>query len=309
MEIPSLRVIDSGPLATLQDLGRPGLLSMGVVASGAADRKSFTLANRLVGNDEADTGIEATFGGLGIEALTDLTVAVTGAPCEVRRNQTPTGHNCVIHLTSGDVLRFGAPTTGLRTYLAIRGGLIAPKVLGSNATDILSGLGPQPLQPGTVLNRGTPGHRLPSTDLAPVTPIPSDTVTLRVYPGPRDDLFDKQSIERLYSASWRAGNDCNRVGMRLLGPTLKRNSTDELLSEGVATGSLQVPAAGQPILFLSDHPVTGGYPVIGVVHSDDIDRAAQVRPGQNIRFVQAPSGILDTPLPGGGTGTRSRTTA
>ncbi|MFF0816829.1 biotin-dependent carboxyltransferase family protein [Rhodococcus sp. NPDC003318] len=287
MHAPSFLVRAAGPLATLQDLGRPGMIAMGVGVSGAADRASFTLGNRLVGNSENDTGIEATLGGLTVEAVADLTVAVTGAPCDSRRNGVRVGHNCVIHLTKGDVLALGIPTAGLRTYLAVRGGIRAEKVLGSSATDILSGLGPRPLAAGDLLTAGPHTHDLPDVDFAPVAEMDPDTVPLLLHLGPRHEWFQDEALALLFSASWDVTADSNRVGMRLAGPTLKRSRTEELPSEGMANGAVQVPASGQPILFLPDHPVTGGYPVIGVVDSGDMDRAAQIRPGQRIRFVRA----------------------
>lgn len=283
-EASGLEVLATGPLATVQDLGRPGLSHLGVGTSGAADRRSFRLANRLVGNSEDAAGIEFTFGGLAFRACRDLTVAITGAPCRITVDGRREAVNSVLRVPAGAELRAGAPTTGLRSYLAVRGGIAVAPVLGSRATDVLSGLGPAPLQPGDVLPVGPPPPRFPAVDLAPV-PAPADgDLVLRVVPGPRDDWFTDEALRALGGEAYEVTSESNRIGMRLRGAPLQRQRCEELPSEGMVPGALQVPPSGQPTLFLADHPLTGGYPVIAVVLAEDVDRAAQARPGQRIRF-------------------------
>ncbi|MDH6226937.1 biotin-dependent carboxyltransferase family protein [Streptomyces sp. MJP52] len=281
----ALEVLAAGPLATVQDLGRPGLAAVGVGLSGAADRGSLRLANRLVGNEEGAAGVEATFGGLSVRALRAVTVAVTGAVCPL----TVGAMNSVVHLAAGQRLTLGTPTAGLRSYLAVRGGIAVPAVLGSRSRDVLAGLGPAPLAAGDVLPAGPAPAAPPCVDLAPVAAVPPERgeVVLRVRPGPRDDWFAPGAVRELLSAAWTVGAASDRVGMRLDGPVLPRAVEGELPSEGMVPGALQVPPGGRPVLFLADHPVTGGYPVIAVVLRDDLDHAAQARPGSTLRFTGA----------------------
>ncbi len=275
-------MLATGPLALVQDLGRPGWASQGVGRSGAADRSALRLANRLVANDEGAAGIEATFGGLRVRAHGELVLALTGAVAPAQVNGTPTGHAGVFRLPHGGELSLGPPAAGLRTYLAVRGGITVPSVLGSRSTDTLSGVGPAPLSAGTVLPVGAPPAQYPQVDLAPVLPPEAGEVVLSVVLGPRADWVCNP--ERLLSTMWTASERSDRVGMRLEGQALKRARHEELPSEGLVRGAVQVPPSGEPLLFLADHPVTGGYPVIAVVCDGDVDRAAQVRPGQRLRF-------------------------
>lgn len=287
---PCIEVLATGPSATVQDLGRPGLAEFGVATSGAADRPSLRLANRLVGNPEGLAAIEVTFGGLRVRFTRAALIAFTGAPCPLRLHggrasarkaldmYTPT------HVYAGDEVLVGSPAQGMRSYLAVRGGLDLPPVLGARATDTLAGLGPPPLQPGSVLMIGERALGYPNADLAPQARYP-ETPVLRVFPGPRDHWFTDDAFDALHNPNgYEVTAQSNRIGMRLAGPLLRHRHVRELPTEATVVGALQVPPAGQPILFLADHPVTGGYPVIGVVHPDDLPLAAQARPGQRIRF-------------------------
>ncbi|GAA1246374.1 biotin-dependent carboxyltransferase family protein [Prauserella halophila] len=285
-----LDVLAPGPLATVQDLGRPGNAGIGVGASGAADRGSLRLANRLVGNEEDAACVEVTFGGFAARTRTPVTIAVTGAPCPVTVDGRGAAPNSVLRLPAGAEIRLAAPVRGLRSYLAVRGGLVVPAVLGSRSTDLLSGLGPQLLRAGDVLPVGPPPAHFPVVDGAPGRPIAADEVTLRVVTGPRDDWFSSRALHALLTEPYTVTSECDRVGVRLDGPELGRASVGELPSEGMVAGALQVPPSGKPTLFLADHPVTGGYPVIAVLVASDVDAAAQLRPGMRVRFapVRAP---------------------
>ena len=275
----SLTVLAPGPLTTVQDDGRPGLAALGIGRSGAADRAAHRLANRLVGNPPGAATLEVTLGGLAVRADRDLLVVTTGARCA-----GPFPHAAPTLLRRGAELRLGPPAAGLRTYLAVRGGIDVPPVLGSRATDLLSGLGPAPVAAGDVLPVGTAAGEPPGVDVAPVADPPAGQVTVPVLPGPRADWFGDAGWALLTGTGWTVTSDSNRVGLRLAGPALTRLRPGELPSEGMLRGALQVPPAGTPVLFLADSPVTGGYPVIGYVPDDAVDACAQLRPGQELRF-------------------------
>ena len=278
-----LTVLASGPLTTVQDRGRPGWASIGVTRSGAADRQAAALANRLVGNDAAAAVLEVTVGGLRVRAGRTLLVAVSGAPAPVTVDGRAAPFDAPLTLRPGQVLGLGNPAVGLRSYLAVRGGIGVPPVLGSRSTDTLSGLGPAPLRPGDVLPVGALAADEPVVDVAPVR-APSSRPVLRVLPGPRRDWLAPAAWTALTAEDWTVSPDSDRVGLRLAGPRLDRARTDELPSEGLVPGAVQVPPDGAPVLFLVDHPVTGGYPVLAVVTTDDLPAAAQLRPGDRVRF-------------------------
>lgn len=279
----ALTVLATGPLTTVQDAGRPGQGALGIGRSGACDRAVYRQANRLVGNPEGAAALEVTFGGLAVRAEADLFVVTTGARCA-----GPFPHAAPTYLRRGAELRLGPPDTGLRTYLAVRGGIDVPPVLGSRATDVLSGLGPAVVADGDELPVGAPTAPMPGVDLAPVPEIPGGEMTVTVLPGPRADWFGDAGWTALRGQAWTVTTESNRVGLRLDGAPLERTRAGELPSEGMLRGALQVPPSGKPVLFLADHPVTGGYPVIGYVADEllgsDVDRCGQLRPGQTLRF-------------------------
>jgi biotin-dependent carboxylase-like uncharacterized protein len=278
-----IEVVAPGPLTTVQDLGRAGYAHLGVGESGAADRASLRLANRLVGNEEAAAGLEITFGGLVLRFHARATIALTGAPCSGTVGTRPVFVGGPIEVGAGERLTLRTPTAGLRTYLAVRGGVAVEPVLGSRSTDLLAGLGPAVLAAGDRLPIGAFTSGVPSVDIAPV-PSLDGPFTLRITPGPRVDWFVPGALDRLCSAPYQVTPDSNRIGLRLAGSSLERAVTAELPSEGMVLGAVQIPPSGQPVLFLADHPVTGGYPVIAVVVGADVPLAAQARPGQTLAF-------------------------
>ena len=275
----SLTVLATGALTTVQDSGRVGRASLGVGRSGACDRTSYRFANRLVGNPADAAVLEVTLGGLHLRADGDLLLVTTGARCD---GGWP--HNAPTLLRSGEELTLGTPSSGLRTYVAVRGGLVVDRVLGSRSTDLMARLGPPPLSAGDVLSVGRTDHPTPAVDLAPVADPAAGPVTVRVLPGPRRDWFTDAAWGSLTTQDYRASSDLDRVGVRLDGEPLERSRTHELPSEGMVRGALQIPPSGTPVLFLADHPVTGGYPVIGYVVDHHVDRCAQLRPGQVLTF-------------------------
>ncbi|MGH8868651.1 MAG: biotin-dependent carboxyltransferase family protein [Actinomycetes bacterium] len=290
----SLEVVRGGPLTTVQDLGRAGLASVGVGRSGAADRPSHRLANRLVGNAEGAATLELTLGGLALRARGAGLVALTGAPCPVTVAGRGASMNSPLPVRDGDEVVVGAPTCGLRTYLAVRGGVDVPAVLGSRATDLLAGLGPPRVEKGHVVPVGDDtAEPPPAVDVAPVRGPNPGEVVLRILLGPRHDWFADDVSDVLTAEPYEVTDKSNRIGLRLAGAELTRVRGGELPSEGMEDGALQVPPSGQPVLFLADHPVTGGYPVVGVVLAEDVPHAAQARPGQSVRFVVVPGAALE----------------
>jgi biotin-dependent carboxylase-like uncharacterized protein len=284
----ALRVHATGPLALVQDLGRHGLSGVGVGRSGAADRGALRQLNRALANPDDAAAVEVTFGGLEVEVLDEgLWCCVTGAPCAVRVDGREVGSHAVFYAEPGARLVLDRPAAGLRSYLGVRGGVAADEVLGSRASDVLSGLGPAPLAAGDVLPVGTPGKRFPEVDSVTAPDLVGEVV-LRAVRGPRDGWVE--DVDALVASTWSVTERSNRVGMRLGGQTLHPARDQQLPSEGAWRGAVQVPPSGEPVLFLADHPVTGGYPVVAVVVDADVDRAAQLRPGDPVRFrwVEAP---------------------
>jgi biotin-dependent carboxylase-like uncharacterized protein len=279
-----IEVLRAGPLTTVQDLGRPGLAHLGVPRSGALDQPALRLANRLVGNQPGAAGLEITLTGCALRLRTSAVVAVTGAPARVTVAGKPFERATPLAVPAGADIHIGRTTGGVRTYLAVSGGVDVPPVLGSRSTDTLSGLGPAPLRDGDLLPIGPATGPIPSTvDVSVPDPDPS-TVELRFAEGPRADWFAPPGLP---GARYTVSPQSNRVGLRLTGPPLNRVAAlrdTELPSEGIVLGAVQVPADGQPLVFLADHPTTGGYPVIAVVHPDDLSLVAQARPGSTVVF-------------------------
>ena len=283
----TLEVLRTGPLALVEDLGRPGLAHMGVTRSGAADRRAHTLANRLVANPGERATVEVTFGGFSARVhgggKEGVTIAVTGADTDPAVNGVPFGTNSIHHAHDGEVISLGSPHSGLRSYLAVRGGIDVDPVLGSRSYDVMSSIGPAPLRIGDVLPVGEHTADFPELDQAPVGTIEPDILEVQVVPGPRDDWFVDPDI--LIRTNWQVTNHSDRVGMRLVGMPLEYRWPDrQLPSEGATRGAIQVPPNGFPVILGPDHPVTGGYPVIGVVADEDIDKLGQIRPGQTVRL-------------------------
>ena len=281
----SLRIDVPGPLALVQDLGRPGLAHLGVPASGALDRPALLLANRLVGNEPVDAAIEILLGGLSITALAPHWLALTGAAGPAVAGHRPAPLAAPFLLGPGETLEIGVAEYGVRYYLAVRGGVDVPPILGSRSTDVLSGLGPSPLRAGDAVPVGAPSGDIPVIEVAASSAPSQGEVALRITPGPRAGWFAPGAWQALVDAPWVVHPSSNRVGMRLSGARIEISAGRELPSEGMVMGALQVPPDGEPILFLADHPVTGGYPVIGVVVSADLHLAAQLRPGQRVRLL------------------------
>lgn len=289
----ALEIRSTGLQALFQDTGRHGQAGQGVSASGAADQGALRAGNRLVGNASDAACVEIACGGFQFVCRGEAVVAFTGAdaPIEITSASgafwSAPGYQAIA-LSDGDSLMLGKPCAGIRSYLAVRGGFAVAPVLGSCSTDTLARVGPAPIAAGDVLpirsvERGAIVglFEQPPADL----PTMDETITLDVVMGPRIDWFTPEAVALLASQVWKVTPQSNRVGLRLAGEeALTRANPAELPSEGTALGALQVPPSGQPVLFLADHPLTGGYPVIGAVASYHLDRAGQVPIGASLRF-------------------------
>ncbi len=290
---PALQVLATGLQTLFQDLGRHGQAGQGVSASGAMDQAACRAANRLAGNPATAACLETVGGGLRLQSRGDTVVAVTGAAGPLTLTAAdgrawPAARWQPLALADGDVLHIGEPAAGLRSYVAVRGGFAVQPVLGSCATDTLARVGPPAPVPGDLLAL-SPAARgavvglpeLPPEDL----PTLQSDVVLDVVPGPRTDWFTPEAVALLSAQRWQVTPQSNRIGLRLSGAEpLARAITHELPSEGTATGAIQVPPSGQPVLFLADHPLTGGYPVIACVAPHHLDRAGQIPVGAWVRF-------------------------
>ncbi|MER7177348.1 biotin-dependent carboxyltransferase family protein [Streptomyces mesophilus] len=280
----ALVVVRAGALSTVQDRGRPGHAHLGVPPSGMLDAPAGLLANRLVGNAPDAALLETTLNGVALRPRCPVTVAVTGAPCPVTVDGRPAAWGAPVRAPAGALLGVGTATSGVRSYVAVSGGLDVDPVLGSRSTDLLSGLGPAPLTDGTVLPLGAAGSSYTPVDLGPQLAPPTELV-LRIAPGPRADWITDSARTTLTTRTYRVSSTSNRIGLRTEGPPLERAILRELPSEGLVLGAVQVPPNGHPVIFLADHPTTGGYPVVAVVRTPDLPAAAQAAPGTPVRFI------------------------
>ena len=339
-----IEVLATGPLVLVEDAGRAGLAAVGVPRSGAADPVALRAVNRLVGNRIDAAVIEVMLGGLVVRFGSTTAIALTGAPAPAELDGRPVPYGQAVRAPAGAVLELGAPVTGLRTWLAVRGGIDVAAVLGSRSTDVLSALGPAPVAPGDVLPIGRAFDGLPEAPpdpvrscrpAAPSAPTPgeaavgggedagtssnrevegaaagegtdlepeaAEVVVLPATAGPRFEHLDGESRGRLSRQVWTVAPDSNRVALRLDGAPLATRRGDELPSEGLLPGAVQVPHDGRLVVFGPDHPVTGGYPVVAVLTAEGIARAAQRRPGDRVRLVVRPAGDWDGDHPQLGT--------
>ena len=275
-------MVEPGPSLTVQDLGRPGHGRWGIPPGGAADRGSLRLANRLVGNPETAAALELTLGGAELRLSRGAFIAVTGAPTPLTVGPRAANLYAPQWVPTGHPLRFGRPATGLRTYVAIRGGIETAPMLGSRSVDPPSGFG-SALILGDCLPLGAVSGDLPGVDLAP-QPGWGTVAELAVVPGPRSSWCPPEGLAAFAAQTWVVGTDSNRVGVRLLGEAVARNKLPELASEPAIRGAVELPPDGQPIVFMADHPTTCGYPVIAVLDPASTDACAQLRPGDRARF-------------------------
>lgn len=280
---PALTVVRAGSLTTVQDFGRPGLAHLAVAPSGALDPEALRLANRLVGNPDGAAALETTLTGVAVRAEVNCRVAVTGAVSPVTVDDRQMGWAMALDLTAGQLLDVGMATVGVRAYVAVAGGVGGPSTFGSRSRDVLSGLGPRPLRDGDSLVTGR-SQGLPAPVEFGGRFRPPLRLNVLLHLGPRHDWMGEGAAAMLGWASWRVAAASNRTALRLEGPSLPLRRNGQLPSEGIVTGAVQVPPAGRPLIFLADHPTTGGYPVVGVLDPANLGACAQARPGTAVSF-------------------------
>lgn len=289
---PLIEVIKPGWLTTIQDLGRPGYQQYGMPVGGAMDRFAAIVANRLVGNPDSAAVLECTGQGPELLFQRGTYLAVTGANLSPTLNGHPIALWQGLNIRGGDRLSFGPRHAGFRCYLAIAGGFDVPVVLGSRSTHCPSrtgGLEGRPLRAGDRLYHrifGQTFHHLKGRRL-PLRLIPSyaRSVTLRVILDARRDFFHESALAVLTNSTYMVAPQSDRTGYRLTGPSIARAEPLRFISEGTVTGTVQIPPDGQPILLMVDRHTTGGYPPIATVVSVDLSLAAQLGPGDTVRFV------------------------
>ena len=278
-----IEIVRAGPLATVQDLGRPGWRDRGLSLCGALDDLALQAGNLLVGNAPGTAGLEFTLGAAALRFHADACVAITGTDADAHLDGRPVRPWWHQRVRAGQTLKLAAPRERMRSYVAIAGGLALQPVLGSLSTDLKGGFGGLE---GRALRDGdrlplNPGAALPSRRVG-MRP-PEWTPEVRALPGPEHDDF---AADALWASGWTVTPQSNRMGYRLAGPALQRERGQELASHGVLPGVVQVPPSGQPIVLLADAQTTGGYPKIAVVIRADLWKLGQLRLGARLRFVR-----------------------
>lgn len=281
----ALEVVHPGIQTTIQDLGRTGFMKYGTPASGAADRFSARVANWLVGNPAGAAVLEITLFRLELLARNDLVIAITGGDLlpTVNGNSLPMWQTASIQ--KGERVLFRARRRGLRAYLAVKGGFQGPLFLGSRSV-FVRGLMGDCLRAGDLLEVENPREiSVPLRSLPPeMIPSISASDPLRVILGPQEDRFTRRGIDTFLSSEYRVSSQSDRMGYRLEGPRIEHWRGADIISEPIARGAIQVPGDGLPILLLWDAQVSGGYTKIANLISADLDRLAQVMPGESLRF-------------------------
>ncbi|WP_213992783.1 5-oxoprolinase subunit PxpC [Sodalis sp. dw_96] len=280
-----LNVLHAGIMTSIQDGGRTGYRALGISPGGALDKPAMKLANLLVGNRPDDAVLEITLGQFSAQVTAPGWLALTGADCHAHLDGSPLWTGWRFPVRPGQVVKLSTPKHGMRSYLAVSGGFNIPEVLGSRSTDLGAGFGGcsgRLIQDGDVLPAGEP-ERVPERQIGIRQLLFGNRV--RALPGPEYREFSADSQDALWRTSWQLSPQSNRMGYRLLGPALKRNTERELYSHGVLPGVVQVPHSGQPIVLLADAQTTGGYPRIACVIEADLYHLAQIRLGEPIHFV------------------------
>ena len=284
-----LRVHEPGLFTTIQDTGRLHAIASGVPPGGAMDRFAHSAANLIVGNDRSAATLECTLTGPGLLIESPCLVAVTGADFDLRVNGAPAPAWIAISLRAGDELAFAGRRSGARAYLAVAGGVLGDRWLGSMSTNVMAargGMHGRPLATGDVIAAGQSAMAaVTGRGLARQLRPRYDEHTLHLVAGPHISRLGADARAALFSSAFVVSPDSNRMGYRLEGPGLE-TSGEELLSFGLVAGALQLPSSGQPILLMADHQTAGGYPVVATVVSASMAVAAQLAPGDEVRFAE-----------------------
>ena len=284
-----IKILDPGPQTTVQDLGRTGQMRYGIPPSGPVDRSAFLLANRLVGNPDTAAALECTLLGPRFDMTAAGAIAVTGADMPVSVNGRDAAGWTTIALKPGDVVKLGAARSGVRAYIGVAGGIDVPLALGSRATYLrgrVGGLEGRALRKGDELAVFACGPVTMRRVAPQAIPDYTGEPTVRAILGPQDDRFTTAGIRALFDGRYEVLPQSDRMGSRLRGPRIEHARGHDIVSDGIALGSIQVPGDGQPIVLLVDRQSTGGYTKMATICSSDIWRVGQARPGQSIRFQQ-----------------------
>jgi len=282
-----IRILDAGPQTTVQDLGRTGQMRYGIPPSGPVDRFAFVLANRLVGNADAAAVLECTLMGPRFEVTAAGSIAVTGADMPVSVNGRDAAGWATLTVKPGDVVKLGSARTGVRSYIGFAGGLDVPLVLGSRSTYLrgrVGGLQGRALKKGDELAVFQSGSVRPRRVAQGAIPDYTGEPTIRAVLGPQADRFTPEGLGALFGGRYEVLPQSDRMGSRLRGPRIDHARGHDIISDGIALGSIQVPGDGQPIVLLVDRQSTGGYTKVATICSSDIWRVGQARPGQSLRF-------------------------
>lgn len=281
-----LKILRGGIYTTVQDLGRNGFRRLGISQGGALDIPALKIANLLVGNAPEAAGLEITLGQFSAEFTQDTWVALTGAGCDAQLDGKPLWTGWRYPVKRGQRLTLKMPKHGMRSYLAVAGGIAVPEMLGSRSTDIKAGFGGlagRQLQEGDVLPLGEP-QTLPTNSVGVKQLLFSNRI--RAIPGPEYQEFNAEAQDVFWRTGWQLNPQSNRMGYRLQGSrTLVRTTEREMLSHGLLPGVIQVPHNGQPIVLMADAQTTGGYPRIACVIEADLYHLAQIRLGEFIHFI------------------------
>jgi biotin-dependent carboxylase-like uncharacterized protein len=284
----ALEILHGGTLTTIQDLGRKGYQQFGMPTAGAMDITSLRLANRLVQNEEGQACLEITFIGLRLLALRDIMIAITGGDLMPKVNGFPLSMWQTVSLRKNSEISFIGVRNGIRSYLAIAGGIQIADIMGSRSTYIRGGIGGlegRPLRRGDLLRIGPHCRRLPLCKLKEeFIPHYGREWKTRVVMGPQEDYFSKKGIDTFTSSEYTVTPQSDRMGYRLEGPVIEHGKGADIISDATCLGSIQVPGHGLPIILLADRQTTGGYPKIATAITVDVYGLGQAKPGDRVRF-------------------------
>lgn len=287
------KVIKAGIFDTIQDLGRFGFQQYGMPVSGAMDPYALRIGNRLLGNEENEAGLEISTPGLSLEVPNQTVITITGANFNPTINNSPAPMWEVIEVKKGDIISFNQIKSGCRSYLLATGGIDVPIILGSKSTYVrgkIGGLKGRSLKKADIINIGKTnqelqniiGRKVPANNL----PAYHEENEIRVILGPQDDYFINEELHAFLNSFYEITVNSDRMGYRLKGPKIESKNGSDIITDGIPLGSIQVPRDGMPIVMLADRQTTGGYAKIATVISVDMDKFAQMKPGDKVKFTQ-----------------------